>query len=343
MLLVDALYINVGGGKVLLDYLIRKLNTSGEAVHYLLDERIRDSHEPVDNGTVEYQRASIPGRLLFYTRNKSRFQRVLCFGNLPPSIKINAEVYTYFHQPLFLEFSKELPLLQRILLSLKITYLRFLKMNTDYWMVQTSMIAAKLAKKYSIPNPEKAIRLMPFYPSLAKVASVGIRRDNCFIYVSSGEAHKNHHRLLEAFAVFFDSNKTGELHLTVEKRFTDVYEKIRQLQDSGYPVINHGMIPHKDLKVLYDESTYLIYPSLAESFGLGIIEAIECGCKVIGADRPYLHAVCIPSEVFDPMSVHDISSALQKATEHQLPASKQLVFDNIDMLVKILTGNPVNR
>ena len=44
----------------------------------------------------------------------------------------------------------------------------------------------------------------------------------------------------------------------------------------------------------YLSSEFLMFPSLTESFGLGLIEAIECGCKVIGADLPYTYEVCEP-------------------------------------------------
>lgn len=339
MLLIDALYINTGGGKVLLDYLMRELNTTGQPIHYLLDERIRHTHEPVRNGTVQYQKASIAGRFIFYRKNRSRFSTVFCFGNLPPSIRLTANVFTYFHQPLFLAFSKELPLRQKCMLLAKTMYLRILINYTDYWIVQTGMIRNALAAKYKISQPGETILLLPFYRSLASLGSMNIPRKKVFIYISSGEAHKNHPRLLNAFAVLYDEMQTGELHLTVENRFTAVCDQIRQMQEKGYPVINHGMIPHEQLRSLYYGADFLIYPSLAESFGLGIIEAIECGCKVIGADRPYLQAVCIPSATFNPESSESIQAVMKKAMQHDLPPSKQLVFDNIHSLIDIIAGN----
>ncbi|MDE7125477.1 MAG: hypothetical protein K2O12_03230, partial [Muribaculaceae bacterium] len=44
--------------------------------------------------------------------------------------------------------------------------------------------------------------------------------------------------------------------------------------------------------------------------GLGIIEAVEAGCDVIGADLPYMHSVCKPSAVFEPYSSESIVSAV---------------------------------
>ena len=107
MLLIDAIYINNGGGKILLDYLISSLEASELDVFYLLDERIRYKHPKINNGKVFFLKANFLKRQKFYLENKSRFTKVLCFGNLPPNISLNAEVYTYFHQLIYLNIPKD--------------------------------------------------------------------------------------------------------------------------------------------------------------------------------------------------------------------------------------------
>ena len=87
MLLIDALYINVGGGKVLLNYLISELEKTDYPVHYLLDERIREQHPKVKKSNqVLCLVAGIKSRKQFYKLNKNAFSKVLCFGNIPPHI-----------------------------------------------------------------------------------------------------------------------------------------------------------------------------------------------------------------------------------------------------------------
>jgi glycosyltransferase involved in cell wall biosynthesis len=88
---------------------------------------------------------------------------------------------------------------------------------------------------------------------------------------------------------------------------------------------------------LYRSSEFIIYPSLSESFGLGILEALENGCKVIGADLQYIHAVCKPSLVFDPESEESITEAFEKAIQTDLPPSEQKVFNEIDKLIQLIT------
>ena len=42
MVLIDAIYINNGGGKILFDYLISQLNKSDLELYYLIDSRIEN-------------------------------------------------------------------------------------------------------------------------------------------------------------------------------------------------------------------------------------------------------------------------------------------------------------
>ena len=86
----------------------------------------------------------------------------------------------------------------------------------------------------------------------------------------------------------------------------------------------------------------MIFPSLAESFGLGLIEAIECGCKVIGADLPYTYEVCEPSIVFDPMDDESIFEAFEKSLDDAVKTSSPKIRNNINELINILQDNPCN-
>lgn len=334
MVLVDALYINISGGKVLLDYLIEEFNKSNIVVYYLLDSRIKGNHTPVNKENFEYMDSSILTRHKFYKRNINKYSKVLCFGNLPPSVKLSSTVYTYFHQPLFIHIRKEIPLLQKIKLRIKTFILRRLVSNTDYWLVQSDFMKNSLEEKFGLDRGLNRVKIVPFYPSLVQ-GEHHVERKKQLVYISNGEAHKNHLRLLDAFTKFSDINQEYELHLTVEKKFGSLYNVILGLREKGYQIVNHEYLDRKQLGKLYRESEFLIYPSLAESFGLGILEALESGCKVMGANLPYMHAVCIPSLLFNPNSIPDMVVSLNKIISEDILPSKQLVFNEIDELVNI--------
>ncbi|MGK4567210.1 hypothetical protein [Flavobacterium sp. 3HN19-14] len=82
MILIDALYINNSGGKVLLDYLMEAVEASAIETTYLLDERVRDNHPAISKNKIIYLKAGITARYKFYKKHKNDFSTILCFGNL---------------------------------------------------------------------------------------------------------------------------------------------------------------------------------------------------------------------------------------------------------------------
>lgn len=333
MILVDAIYINNSGGKILLDYLIITLESNGFDVCYLLDDRVENKHPKINSkNSVVYLRASLVKRHKFYVANSSRFKKILCFGNLPPTIRTKAVVYTYFHQKLFLEIPKQLPIKQKIMLNMKALIFKKLSKNTDFWLVQTQAMKDSLSQRLS---KNANIILVPFYSKLVNEKSE-CRKDNTFLYVSSGSEHKNHKNLLLGFKKFYDQYAIGQLHLTVGNEFVELYDLINQLILENYPIVNHGFVERSKLVSLYKSCTFVVYPSLSESFGLGIIEALENDCKIIGADLPYTYSVCIPSLVFNPLDYSSIAESFKRASYENTKQSKQLIFNEIDTLLSLL-------
>lgn len=330
MVLVDSVYINNGGGKILLDYLVKNLEDKDIEVFYLFDERCKGSFEFVEESRKKYIKASLVQRHTFYKGNKSTFEKILCFGNLPPNIALSAEVFTYFHQPLYLGTKNKATGLNRLLFQVKSFILFSWKNNTDYFIVQSGFIRDGLSRKFRIASDR--IKIIPFYPPIEVDREVE-RKKNSFIYVSNGDPHKNHSRLLQAFCQFHDLTGLGKLSLTIDSRFVDLSNDIKKLQEKGYPIENLGFVSRKELSVAYASAEYLIFPSLAESFGLGLIEAIELGCKVIGSDLPYTHEVCEPSLSFDPESVESILEAIKTACTSKLESSKPLIKNDISKLI----------
>lgn len=335
MLLIDALHIHNSGGKILLDYLIESLRNSNIRVYYLLDKRLKGDYTFLTNRNVFFAKANFINRLIFYMRNKNKFLKVFCFGNIPPPINLQAETFTYFHQKLFLQIPDEISLINKQTLHLKSNVVKYLSKNTDSWIVQTSLMKQSLLKKYNIA--EQKILVVPFYPPLKNLNKKQIRRKPyTYLYVSTNNPHKNFKNLINGFKLFYDKHKTGELHLTLINDNSKIINEIKALISNGYPIINHGFIDRRTLSILYLKSEYLIYPSLMESFGLGIIEGIELGCKVIASDLPYTHAVCNPSIQFNPRSSLSISNSFYKSLKDNQKQTEQLVHNEINSLIDIL-------
>ena len=335
MILLDALYINNGGGKILLDYLILKLNNSNIDVYFLLDDRIIGKHPEVKPDKVEYLKGSFVKRHSFYSKNKHRFSKVLCFGNLPPNIRLNAEVFTYFHQPMYLDIPKEFSFVDRLKFRFKIIILKHIAKNTDYWLVQSDFINKKIQSKLGFQS--NSIKVLPFYPEFSSLELSIIREKNTYLYVSNATPHKNHQRLIDVFCQFYNKYQFGKLILTVNKDYPEVLELIESKIKKGYPIENIGFVDRLTLQKKYLSSEFLIFPSLTESFGLGLIEAIECGCKVIGADLPYMYEVCEPSLIFNPLDENSIFNGLENALNSEtIKPSLARIQNNINQIISLL-------
>lgn len=337
MILIDAIYINNSGGLVLLQYLIKELEKSKLDVFYLLDDRTEQLFSNLNEDRCKFMSSLFYNRVVFYTKNKRNFTSVLCFGNIPPPIKLDVPVSVYFHQPLFLSIPPSFSLRNKIVYRLKQNILGFYKKNTSFWIVQSNLIKCRLAKKY-LSEDDSRVKVIPFYPPLEFIKDdIHIRKDKNFLYVSNSAPHKNHDLLLDAFCDAYDINKKGLLTVTVPTSSYMLCDKIKQKIADGYPIVNVGFVDRNELIELYLSHQYLIFPSLAESFGLGLVEAIDGGCKVIVSDLPYAYQVCKPSLTFDPNIKESIKNAIVEATEKDLPESEKIISNDINQLISLLS------
>ncbi|OXB05326.1 hypothetical protein B0A81_15360 [Flavobacterium plurextorum] len=336
MVLIDGIYIHNGGGRILLEYLIQELEQANITVFYLIDSRIKEGLFQIkESNRMIYCESSLSERFLFYKKNKSKFTKVFVLGNVPPPIKVNAIVFTYFHNSIFFNVPKEFPFIEKVKYKLKVFLINFLKKNTNYWLLQSDTLKEQFIHKFR--QKEKTI-VLPFYPPLRLKNEMEdkLKQLNTYLYVSNAQENKNHLRLIEGFCKFYDKHHKGKLILTVSEKYSDIFGLIQEKITNNYPIENLGFIEREKLIEIYQKSEYVIFPSLAESFGLGIIEGIELGCNVIASDLPYTYAVCEPSIVFDPDDINSIFLALEVSLQTSVPKSKLKTYNQIDQLISML-------
>lgn len=334
MILVDAIFVHTGGGKSILDYLISELNKTEVKVAYLLDSRYQSKVSLEVNDNVEFV-AGFYNRYLFYRKNKDRITKVFCIGNLPPPIRLsNAYVITYLHSASYLDIV-HLSVKERIIKYLKKKIFGMLISNSHLWIVQTDLMRKSLQNVSNISSND--IKILPFFKTVEVGDTELIKTDNRFFYPGTAETHKNHKRLIEGFCNFYDNFKTGSLYLTVEERFEDVFKYIELKRSQSYPIFNLGYIVKKErMAAEYARSEFLIFPSLQESFGLPLIEAIEFNCKIIASNYDYVSQVCEPSYVFDPKNINDISKAFENSLNPDMKYSYSKVNNEITEIINII-------
>src|SRR5579872_3788792 len=96
MVLVDALFINKGGGAVLLQYLIERIlaHPQKDDFFFVLDRRFHKPDMLHKNYVVLNNK--MRDRIRFYKEHRDKYSKVFCFANTPPPVKLKVPVYTYF-------------------------------------------------------------------------------------------------------------------------------------------------------------------------------------------------------------------------------------------------------
>ena len=125
------------------------------------------------------------------------------------------------------------------------------------------------------------------------------------VYPANMWPHKNHERLLEAFARLEDL----DLWLVLTGQ-TYGHES---LLDGHDRVLHLGHVPAPDLAALYRGAQALVFPSLFEGFGLPPLEAMACGTPVASsADGALAEVVADASVTFDPRDPEAMADALSR-------------------------------
>jgi glycosyltransferase involved in cell wall biosynthesis len=330
MILLDATYVNTGGGKVLLDYLIKKIIHKKLNFFFLLDYRTKDSYSFLEKHVV-YIKSSFLQRHFFYLKNKNTFDSVISFGNIPPSVKLNCVVHTYFQNVLFIE-NKFYSL--KFILK-KIIFNTLLK-NTDYFLVQSELVKKQLSKKID----KNKIVVYPFFESnfISERNKIDVKKIN-FIYVSSGEKYKNHINLLKAFEKYNKRFPESCLTLTISEHYTGLLTLIEKMKKNRINIKNLGNLKHYDLIKEYAKADVMIFPSKNESFGLGLLEAAQMNMPVISSKLDYVFQIIKPSATFNPDNYISIYNCMCNYEEFYKTPAKSIITNKIDKMLNFIINN----
>ena len=334
-LFIHATNIHQGGGKVLLDEIVKTNTFKGERV-LLLDSRMLLTNQLSNTDCVKRVTPSVLQRFLgewWLARQVQPDDTVLCFGNLPPIFKLLGHVVVFVQNRYLLENISLSKFAWKVRLRLHVErfWFRFKLGNVDQFIVQTpsmnvfmeSLIKSKFAKGISKNQHEKGnqlVKVLPFidsierYERMIKVSSLKAGSEFDFVYVASGEPHKNHRRLIEAWLLLAESGVFPSLCLTLDTvHCSELTEWIDEMIHCyKLNIMNVGMLTKQDIVQLYGKSNALIYPSTLESFGLPLIEARQSGLAILASELDYVRDIIDPEQSFDPKSATSIARAVKR-------------------------------
>lgn len=344
MILIDCVYINNSGGKILLEYFIETAIKKNRVNNFffLFDIRI-ELNEKLKNTLINYEYISNTesNRIKFYRNNINAIRTIFCFANVPPPILIkDLNVFILFHNTLLLNpwTTVRSEIMKPIIFFLKKMYIKFKNNNNYIWIVQTKSVKYNLSKKLNVK--ESKIKILPFFfNDIPKYFNQQLAENhNNFLYVADGSSQKNHKNLLKSIEYLpIKLSRTINLHLTVPVSNKIILKKITTMQSLGYNIINHGYCTKDKINSLYKNCNFLIFPSKTESFGLPLLEASFFNCKIVASDLPFVYDIIDPLEVFNPNDPKSISLAIQRAFNTKKNIKNNIKIQNqVDEIFNLL-------
>lgn len=318
---IHATNVHQGGGRSLLTALISTLPAYLKSI-LLLDVRMPLVDALKSDLQVRRVKPSILHRFYaeyWLSRNVNQKDIVLCFGNLPPLFKLPGHVVVFVQNRYLVEriLLEGFSLKTKLRLSVERLWLTFRMGNVDEFIVQTPSMKDLLHKKLRRNVP---IRISPFianhdeYVREIKMSYTSQERETDFLYVASGEPHKNHRQLIEAWCLLAIEGIFPSLKLTVgQEYFPELCLWIQQkVELHRLNIINVNNVSTDRIQQLYKEAGALIYPSTCESFGLPLIEARQAGLAVLASELDYVRDCIDPEQTFDPESAVSIARAVKR-------------------------------
>lgn len=248
---------------------------------------------------------------------------LFCFANLPPIVPVVPTVLL-IQQMKALEAPSKAGFRNGLRLRLLNHYIRRAAPAAQKIVVQSQEMRLLLGAQ--IPSVSSRIEVIP---SPVLVENVGESRPDtvhvfsrlgrpCIAYISLPRPHKNHINLIRALALVHKTNPEVTLALTAtgpDKGTCDpVIRSLHQeIKASGvdHAVAWLGVLNASEVADLYRSADILIFPSLKESFGLPLAEAMSIGRPVLASDLAFAHEILGDAGVyFTPDQPADIAKAI---------------------------------
>lgn len=173
--------------------------------------------------------------------------------------------------------------------------------------------ARSLQKYYHVPKRKIEVVYLSI-PHAPIKGAVKHNKDKYLLYPAATWPHKNHLRLVKAFAKFQAQNPGFKLYLCgaqkqVQAELLDLIETL----DLHKSVIHRGYVSDSEMDMLFKNANAVIYPTLFEGFGMPVLEALSHGVPVACSDISVLREVCDDAVLyFDPTSVDAIADGMTK-------------------------------
>lgn len=337
-IILNGYNIHQGGGKVLLNQVVRLLHSAHILTRCYVDTRLKLS-DTFQYSSIEF--VQIPPTVINrlsaereIQRLSSNYDLLINFGNLPPLFRPKCKVIVFVQNRYLLETEPivDTNIKTKIKNFIEKSWLSYRGSNQYQYIVQT-LTMKNLLKKFL--GPQYHIEICGFYDLPVYPQDDSINVKDGFIYVAGLESHKNHQRLLQAWELLKNKyDLAPKLTLITSKAANP--RMFDQYRNSNLNIEILGNFENSEVLKAYLGAQALVFPSLFESFGLPLLEAASLKLPIIAADRDYIRDIIEPTLLFDPLNSLSLAQQIKVFLETKELHEKCCPIKNIVPTQKFL-------
>jgi glycosyltransferase involved in cell wall biosynthesis len=139
--------------------------------------------------------------------------------------------------------------------------------------------------------------------------------DRFFFFLGNTDPKKNTRGTLKAYSDFLKQTGSDIRLVMLDYELPELEKLLVQIGDPSLidRIILTGYVKNEDLPAIYSQCSLFLYPSLRESFGIPILEAMACKAPVITSNTSSMPEISGDAAFFvDPYDPSEITAAMIK-------------------------------
>lgn len=139
--------------------------------------------------------------------------------------------------------------------------------------------------------------------------------DHFFFFLGNTDPKKNTIGTLKAFSDFLKQSKSDYKLVMLDYDLNELEKLLIEIGDKDLikNIVLTGYVINTDLPAIYSLCTIFLYPSLRESFGIPMLEAMGCGVPVITSNTSSMPEVAgDAAHIINPYNPEEITQAIIK-------------------------------
>ena len=137
--------------------------------------------------------------------------------------------------------------------------------------------------------------------------------DHFFFFLGNTDPKKNTRGTLKAFSDYLKQSGIDYKLVMLDYDRNELEKLLDEIEDKNLidKIILTGYVINTDLPSIYCQSDLFLYPSLRESFGIPMLEAMACGVPVITSNTSSMPEVASNAAlIIDPFKPEEITAAI---------------------------------